>query len=208
MSMTKKEALATVFACAKEYKNNLAGRSLLFVCTDKHKNTYCVEVTFDASNFQHMTGFVTTFSALEFFNRCIDQRLRESDFEFAPDGTTELKMLVLPGLVQKNISANMIGDYDMSHPKLYTEKLAGGIKACIGFVKNGGTGRYVPNTVLNGDMRNRVKKVDRIIVTYRKNQSEKQYSEIVYLAKKIEWDKVIFPVEYQYLSLTKNSPWS
>ncbi len=159
MAMTKKEALATVFACAREYKANLVGKSLLFVCIDKHKNTYCVEVTFDASNFQHMTGFQTEFSALEFFNRCIDQRLRENDFSFSEDGTTELKMMVLPGLVRKNISANMIGDYNMSQPKLYTERIAGGIKACVGFIKSGGTGRYVPNTVLNGDIRNKVKKL-------------------------------------------------
>lgn len=71
MAITKKDALSVVFSCAPEYKKNLVDRSLLFVCTDKHKRTYCLEVTFDASNFQHMTGLKTKQSgihALYFLN--------------------------------------------------------------------------------------------------------------------------------------------
>ena len=102
--MTKKEALQIVFSCAASYKENLAGRSLLFVTTDKHKTVRCLEVTFDGSNFLHMTGFKLNkkeISANNFFSMCCDKRLSESDFEFAADGTTEMKMRVLPGLVQK-----------------------------------------------------------------------------------------------------------
>ena len=55
--MTKKEAMVIVFFCATEYKENLVGHSLLFLCQDKHKKTYCLEVTFNSSNFLHLTGF-------------------------------------------------------------------------------------------------------------------------------------------------------
>ena len=154
--MTKKEALQIVFSCAASYKENLAGRSLLFVTTDKHKTVRCLEVTFDGSNFLHMTGFKLNkkeISANNFFSMCCDKRLSESDFEFAADGTTEMKMRVLPGLVQKHLSAKMVGDYNLSQPKLYTDKLAGSVGACMGFVRNGGKGRFVPNTVLEGDIR-------------------------------------------------------
>ena len=104
--MTKKEALQIVFSCAASYKENLAGRSLLFVTTDKHKTVRCLEVTFDGSNFLHMTGFKLNkkeISANNFFSMCCDKRLSESDFEFAADGTTEMKMRVLPGLVQRGV---------------------------------------------------------------------------------------------------------
>ena len=47
MAKTKKEALAIVFAAADAYQKNLIDHSLLFLCMDKHKRTYCVEVTFD-----------------------------------------------------------------------------------------------------------------------------------------------------------------
>ena len=49
MARTKKEALAVVFAAADEYQKNLIDHSLLFLCMDTHKSSYCVEVTFDGS---------------------------------------------------------------------------------------------------------------------------------------------------------------
>lgn len=204
MAITKKDALSVVFSCASEYKRNLVNRSLLFVCTNKHKQIYCLEVTFDASNFQHMTGLKTKSSgihALHFFELCIDQRLSENDFDFAEDGTTPLKILVLPSLVKKNLSANMLGDYNMSQPKLYTEKIAGGVKACVGFVRDRGIGRYVPNTVLEGDIRKKVNRPDRIILTYRKKRGDAQYAELVYSAKNVDWTKIKLPPDYAYLPL-------
>ena len=55
--------------------------------------------------------------------------------------------------------------------------------------------------VLEGDIRTKVKAADRIIATYRKSRSEEQYSEIVFTAKKVEWEKIVLPDEYSYLVL-------
>ena len=227
--MTKKEALAVVFSCADEYKENLIDHSLLFLCQDKHKNTYCVEVTFDISNFQHLTGFKTVrmdsessehdssdenvaqktgkkkITAAHFFELCIDRRLSENDFEFAEDGTTPLKMKVLPSVVKKSLSANMIGFYNGLQPRLYTERIAGSVKACVGFVRDEDDGRYVPNTVLEGDIRQKVTRPDRILVTYRKKSDTAEYSEIVYAAKKVDWKTIKVPKEYPYLQLPVES---
>lgn len=161
-------------------------------------------LTFDIGNFLHMTGFKLRkpgINARHFFNLCYDKRLTEADFEFSTDGTTEMKMRVLPSLMKKNLSAKMLGDYNMSQPKLYTDKIAGSLSACMGFVRDGGEGRFVPNTVLEGDIRTKVKAADRIIATYRKSRSEEQYSEIVFTAKKVEWGKIVLPDEYSYLVL-------
>lgn len=193
-----------MFSCAEAYKENLSEKSLLFVCTDKHKKVFCLEVTFDKSNFQHLTGLRTDESGISpahFFELCIDHRLTENDFEFAKDGTTPLKMRVLPQLVTKNLSARMIGDYNGLQPKLYTEKIAGGIAACVGFVHSKGVGRYVPNTVLEGDIRKLTNRANRIIITYRKCRGEDKYGEIVYSAKKVDWTKIKLPAEYDYLPL-------
>lgn len=46
----------------------------------------------------------------------------------------------------------MVGDFNGCNPKLYTEKLAGGVKACLGFIKTH-RAEYVPNTALNTDIR-------------------------------------------------------
>ena len=87
----------------------------------------------------------------------------------------------------------------MSRPKLYADKIAGGIKAYIGFVQYKGYGRYIPNTVLEGDIRLKTIHADRIIVTYRKYRNEAKYTEIVYAAKGVKWDTLELPEEYQYL---------
>lgn len=200
--MTKKEALSVVFSCATLYQDNLVGRTLLFVSMDKHKHVHCIEVSFDASNYLHLTGFKLRHSAISannFFDRCCDRRLAEDDFDFASDGTTEMKMRVLPSVVNKNLSAKMLGEYNGRGPRLYTDKLAGSISACIGFVATGSSGRYVPNTMLEGDIRTMTNGADRIIATYRKKSSEERYSEIVYLAKKVDWSKITLPDEYSYL---------
>ena len=204
MARTKKEALAIVFAAADQYQENLIDHSLLFLCMDKHKRTYCVEVTFDRSNFQHLTGLDTDpaiISPAHFFRLCLDRRLREADFEFADNGTTDWKLDVLPRMMKQNLSANMIGMYNHSQPLLSTERVAGSVAACMGFVRNDGVGRYIPNTVLKGDIRSLVHVPDRIIVTYRKSSTDTKYSEIVYAAKKLDWTTVKLPVDYPDLPL-------
>lgn len=85
------------------------------------------------------------------------------------------------------------------NPKLYTEKLAGGVKACLGFVKTPSS-EYVPNTVLNIDIRTATRLPLQVIATYRRKRSDSVYSELVYKAKKIDWDNITFPTEYIYLS--------
>lgn len=202
--MTKKDALVIVFSCADLYKKNLAGHSYLFVTTDKHHTVHCMEVTFDSSNFLHMTGLKVKQNGItprHFFSLCCDRRLRESDFTFASDGTAELKLRILPSLVRKDLSVRMVGDYNLAQPKLYTEKIAGSVSACIGFVRDSRSGRYVPNTVLNSDVRQMVKSADRIVLTFRKRREEAQYTEIVYTAKKVEWSAIVLPEPYTYLPL-------
>ena len=77
---TKKEAVSIVITADRLYKDNLSGKRLLFIVTDKHKNVSSLEVGFDASNFHHLTGLKLTnktWSHLDFYNFCIDGRLKE-----------------------------------------------------------------------------------------------------------------------------------
>lgn len=202
--MTKRDVLSVAFSCATLYKENLVDRDLLFVTMDKRRRLFFTEVSFDASNYLHLTGLKVDrrqMHANHFFHLCCDRRLREQDFELAADGTTQMKMRVLPGLMSKNLSARMLGSYAGGDIRLYTERLVGSVSACMGFVRSGGAGRYVPNTLLEGDIRTKVVRADRILVTYRKNRHDRQYSEIVYSAHAIDWDAISFPKEYQYLPM-------
>lgn len=43
---TKAEAIGIVVRCAQTYKQELDGKNLLFICTDKHKKTIPIELSF------------------------------------------------------------------------------------------------------------------------------------------------------------------
>ncbi len=213
---SKEKAIAIVTSCAKAYQENLVNKSLLFICSDKHKHISCIEFTFDISNFLHLTGlkpkpFISengiehTLNAIEFFNRCIDRKLRVEEFDFSPDGTTPLKLDVLPSVINKSLSAKMIGDYNSSNPKLYTEKLVGTISACMGFVKANHRGRYVPNTILKVDIRNYTTGTAKVVAVFRKRKDKDLYTECTYINKNTDWQSINLPTEFDYLSKYKFS---
>lgn len=205
--LSKAQAIRIVTDCAKDYKENLVNRKYMFVVTDKHKKVSYFEVSFDASNFLHLTGCKVDekkLSPLKFYERCLDRKLSENDFEFSPDGTTSMKLAVLPMMMHKSLSANTIGSYNHRQPTLYTERLAGGIKGCMGFVKDKASGRYIPNTVLKADIRDYISETFRIIATYRKYKTDENYSEIVYIAKKVDWNTIKYPKEIAGLPRPEN----
>ena len=57
---TKKEAVSIAISSARLYRDNFVGKRLLFLMTDKHRRVFSLEVGFDASNFQHLTGLSST----------------------------------------------------------------------------------------------------------------------------------------------------
>ncbi len=210
---TKKQAIKIITSCAEKYKNELENKTLLFICADKHKSIICYEFSFYNWNFMHLTGVKTDFQnsdsapekpigylhAIDFYNRCLSHKLSPKDFEFSDDETTHMKLSVLPYVINKNLNANMIGTYNLNKPNLYTDKIAGGIKACMGFVIDENHNSYVPNTLLKEDIRHIVNNYARIILVFRKDIHEDNYKELTYRAKNVTWDKVKIPEEYNYL---------
>lgn len=205
--LSKEYVIKIVIECARMYEKNLMDRTLLFVLMDKHKNISSAEVSFCRNNFLHLTGLKIDkrkMSADQFFSLCVDGRLSVRDFSFSEEGTTVLKLQVLPFLLAKNLNANSFGDFGGSGIRLYTEKLAGGIKGCIGFVKAEETSEWVPNTLLNEDIRKLSKNRKQVIATYRKYRTEDKYTEIVYRARKIEWERVNYPKELKDLPIPES----
>jgi len=160
---TKESAIKVIVSCAEKYKEELSGRMLLFICENKPDQISCFEFTFNDCNFMHLTGLKVKrrdsgitdekdeLAAVDFYQRCLTHKLSSFDFEFSKDGTTHMKLDVLPFVLNKNLSAKMIGEYNSSKPRLYTERLAGGTSACVGFVTDSISRLYVPNTILKED---------------------------------------------------------
>lgn len=201
--MKKEEALKILFKSAQLYKENLVNNNLLFICMDKHKRTSSLTIQFATTGFLHLTGVKfndrKSMSSGEFFDKCLKRRLSLDEFELAKDGTTEKKLQILPLLFSKNLSATIVRDFSARTPVLVTDKLVGDVKGCIGFVYEQTTGFYAPNTVLNLDIRTYISNQLRIIATYRKKKTDSGYEEIVYAAKKIDWEKIKYPQGFEDL---------
>lgn len=83
----------------------------------------------------------------------------------------------------------MIGDFNNSRLMLQTDKLAGGVNACLGFIKIGD--HYVPNTVLETDIRQESTNVQKVLAVLSKHITEEKYSKIEMVGKKIDINKLL-----------------
>ena len=134
--MKKTEILKTILSSAKSYAEYLE-KNILFLFNDENKETHYFEVAFEPRHFHHFTG--TTIinsdinSKVEFYNMCLRNNLSENDFDLAEDGTTPLKMEIVPSLMKVHKMVKMVGDYNDYKPRLYTEKLAGNTVGCLDF---------------------------------------------------------------------------
>ena len=97
--MKKENAIKIIAECAKLYKENLENKNLLFVFgADKTPEFF--EASFLPRNFLHLTG-VKIFEervggSVDFYERCLRRKLSPSDFSFADNGTTVMKLSILP----------------------------------------------------------------------------------------------------------------
>lgn len=199
-SYTKRQAVSIAISAARLYRDHFAGNQILFVYTDKHKQVGSLQVRFNAGNYLHLTGLSLMnrqWTSVDFYKACINGRLKEDDIAFADNGTTNQKLQVLPHVFNNaNLSASMIGTYNRSHPLLYTEQLAGGVKWAIRFRDVTGTGDYVPDTLLEGDIRNNVHITYRIIATYIKRAQERTCTRMIYKARRIDYNRLRYPADW------------
>ena len=184
--------------CAEQYKTNLANRSLLFVFNNAGV-IQSFEVVCMPRNYLHLTGIVLTnnYRSIDFYEMCIDKRLSPSAYEFSKDGTTQMKLSVLSQVMNIHKTAKMVGDYTHTKSMLVTEKLAGTVTACLGFIRERGKRNfYVPNTVLREDIRNVVDKPPKkVLAIFRKPKEEPIYRECTYLAKGVSFESVFTDTE-------------
>lgn len=191
--MNNKDAVRILKSSAKLFHEELENNNILFVFGNS-RNPEFLETLFLRRHFLHMTGVKIHhyMTSGEFYNKCLSSRISESDFYLSSDGTTEMKLSVLPALMSIYKNAKMVGIYDESKSFLVTEKVIGNVSACIGFVKD--NDYYVPNTVLKEDIRNisfhPQKKV--LFVSRKKTQYDK-YTEICYKSSSISFEKINLP---------------
>ena len=212
--MDKKKAISVITKAAKLYHENLEDQKVLFVYgvpatinkqiaqkAEIITDLQFYEVAFHRSNFLHLTGVIinkeTTASSINFYEKCLDGRLSEDDFMLSRDGTTEQKLDVIESMMNLKKVASMIGEFTDHGPKLYSEKVAGNVCACMGFVTDGYTKLNVPNTLLKKDIRDvSSKPQQKIFAVMSKKYTDDKYSVIEKCDKTLELIKVSGILDY------------
>lgn len=215
--MDKRRAIQILTREAGLYKENLEDQKVLFLysvpgeikkqllseekCLSLMKG---YEVAFHRYNFLHLTGVRLSgseiISSIHFYEKCLSNRLTENDFAFAKDGSTGQKLDILESMMKIKKNVTMIGEFTDRGPKLFTEKAAGNVCGCIGFVKDRNTRLNVPNTLLKKDIRDvTASPTQKVYAVLSKNYSDERYSVLEKLDKSISLQKYCFMEEIEKL---------
>lgn len=192
------EYLPQLFLSAQRYQEHLLGKSMLVIGQNPRAKGYTyAEVAFLSRHFMHLTGCKgIDMPSDSFFTLCLGKRLGPEQFTTVPE--TQMKLRVLPMLCNLAKEAKMMGDFNGIGNYLYTETIAGGIKGCMGFVREEGSQFLSPNTVLEQDLRQLVKECWQVMAIYEKQIEDTLYpTRPKYLAKalKSHANKLVWPKE-------------
>ncbi len=202
----------TVSKCLKEYDKNLKNTKVMFVIENKDRTLSKEEVYFPRSSYKHLTGVSIiekstgkSLNAYEFYDILKDERLNLKEYIIKEkDSTTDLKLQVLPQLMRIDRMANMFGEFSNFNIFLQTEKIAGNINACMGFIKDNESNTYIPNTSLKKDIRNITNNRNKIVAIFKKDITEKLYKNITYLKQSYQITDILKNKEISKTIDTKN----
>jgi len=188
---TKEEAIKVIYKCAQMYKENLSNKCVLFATAEDGK-VITFESLFLPQNFKHLTGVHSRVSGADFFGLVIRNKLSPSVIELADDGTTDLKLDILPQLMSIHKTARMVGDYDNSRSLFIADKIAGTVTAAMGFIHT--MNYYLPQSALKSDVRDITLKATRhrVIAIFVKNRNDALYNELSYIASGISIGDKVF----------------
>lgn len=202
MKMKKEEARRIVLNCAKLYQQRLLNKKFLIIYRDRKSNQICsIEVVFRERNYQHLTGLeligkdghVLYNQSLNFYRKCIENKLGLEEFEFRRDGTAYLKLAALPVLTDITKITKIIGDYNRSRPYLLVDKVIGGVHFCLGLSRDDRI--YVPSSALLENIKKLTDAPSQVLAIFEKDIQENLYSTVKHVAKGLNLNHITFPVE-------------
>lgn len=194
--INNKELISLLVRCQKEYDENLKNKKIMFIIEQKDRTICKEEVYFGKKNFYHLTGIIALdkqnkeLSPSNFYYLLSRGRIDEVKIK-RRDDTTDLKLQILPQIMRIDRIANMIGDYSGNNIFLQTEKIAGNVTACIGFVRDGKLDTFVPNMALNIDIRTITNNRSKIIAILKKEIKDNLYKDITYLKSNYEIEDIL-----------------
>lgn len=200
--MISRNDYAVILRCAEMYKKELLDTNVLFIYQNRKTKRYeYIEATFLAANFKHLTGITypkknenkneqdNTDGAAHFFNLAVNRRLDILKCNYKNDGTTALKLQILPMIMNIKRTARMIGDYNGSRMHIMADKMCGSYAATLALVNDRRYG-YSPSSTIRDDIRNLVSEYHPIYAILQKSINESHYNRIFYKSKKFDCDNM------------------
>lgn len=201
MADKTKEYISIITDCAKGFEEVFLDKNYLIIYKDDTNAYRSVETIAYKSNYLHLTGVKTKLSKNEFFDKAISSRLSESEIFIDKQSNVDKKMKVLGNAVSFPYTAKMTGYFFPRFAKnLNTEILLGNERFALGFVKDKNTAYkyYVPNTLLDGNIKDHIGKAYPIDAVFVKNTKENNYLTLVHLSVRCKEKGLLsFPLSKQ-----------
>lgn len=147
--MRKADLIKKIISGAKLYDQNLNGKHFLFVGRNTSTGSlWWFEVAFSPRNYAHLAGITPNngISSVQLYEACLAGRLKQTDFN-PTNGDIRRKLDVLPELMRLPWTAKMMGSFNKTGNFLSTEKLAGNVRGCMGFVQQRNSIINIPNSL-------------------------------------------------------------
>ena len=200
MKFTKEDARRRVLNCAKQYQQKLLNKKMLIIYRERQdKVIRYIEVVFHERNYQHLTGLELVDSegngvrnqSLNFYRKCIENKLGLEEFKFKQDGTTHLKLAALPVLMDVTKITKITGDYNHVRPYLFVDKVMGGVNFCLGLSREGDV--YVPSSALLEDIKKLTDAPSQVLAILEKPIDADIYSTVKHVAKGLNLNAIVLP---------------
>lgn len=211
MKFTKEEARRNVLNCAKQYQKKLLNKKFLIIYREKRDNVIrYIEVVFYERNYQHLTGLelidskgnVLRNQSLNFYRKCIENKLGTEEFRFKIDGTTHLKLSALPVLMDITKITKITGDYNQMRPYLFIDKVMGGVNFCLGLSKEDDI--YVPSSALLEDIKKLTDSPSQVLAILVKEMPVETYMIVKHVAKGLNLNSLVLPDEIKGMISLEN----
>ncbi len=202
MKFTKEEARRRVLNCAKQYQMKLLHKQFLIIYRDKSDYAIrYIEVVFHKRNYQHLTGLeminkdgaVLRNQSINFYRKCVHNKLGLNEFRFKSDGTTHLKLAALPALMDITKITKITGDYNRTRTYLWVDKVIGGVNFCLGLCQENNV--YVPSSALLEDIKKLTNTPSQVLAIFEKNIGEDSYTTVKHIAKGLNLHHIVLPAE-------------
>ena len=214
MKYTKSDARKKVLNCAKLYQQKLLNKKLLIIYRARtDNNIHYIEVLFRDRNFQHLTGLelvdkngnVLRNQSLNFYRKCINNKLSNQEIQFKSDGTTPLKLDALSSIMDITRITKITGNYNHLRPYLFADKLIGGVNFCLGLIQEDDI--YIPSSALLEDIKKLTVMPSQVLTILIKESTETIYSTVKHVAKGLKLNHLTLPAEIQNMvDLSKYIP--